>query len=68
MAKCQKPSRLLDLPWEVRRPIIIHVLQYGRQKLPSLSRKLIESRVRLCNCFDENQPEITNFYVPRYKN
>ncbi|KAJ6783214.1 hypothetical protein PWT90_01254 [Aphanocladium album] len=60
-------SRLVDLPWEVRRPIIVDVLQSGRSKLPSFSPKLIKSRVRLRNCFDANFPEVTNFYVPRYK-
>ncbi|KAJ6788041.1 hypothetical protein PWT90_09793 [Aphanocladium album] len=61
-------SRLLNLPWEVRRPIIAAVLPQGRSKLPSLSDKLIKSRVRLRNCFDASHPEVTNFYVPRYKN
>jgi hypothetical protein len=61
-------GRLLDLPWELRRPIIVHVLQRRRSKLPSFSRKLIESRLRLRNCLDANFPEVTNFYVPRHKN
>lgn len=64
----RKPSRLIDLPWEVHRPIIVYALRYGRKSVPSFNRKLIESRLRLRNCFDEHMPEVTNFYVPRYKN
>ncbi|KAJ3478221.1 hypothetical protein NLG97_g8635 [Lecanicillium saksenae] len=68
MTDITSSSRLLSLPWEVRRPIIATVLPQGRSKLPSLSDKLIKSRVRLRNCFDASHPEVTNFYVPRYKN
>lgn len=61
-------SPLLRLPWEIRRPIIIDVLRYGRRfKPPSFSWELIESRVRLCNRFDDNYPDRTNFYVLRHK-
>lgn len=66
--ECQPRARLLNLPWEVRRPIIVDVLRHQRQKTPVFSRKFIESRVRLRNCFDNSFPEITNFYVARHKN
>lgn len=59
-------SRLLALPWELRRRVIIQVQQHGRE-LPCFNREFIESRVRLRNCFDANYPELTNFYVPRHK-
>ena len=68
MAKDYKPSRLIDLPWEVRRPIIVEVLRHQRKSTPIFSRKFMESRVRLCNCFDEHFPQVTNFYVARHKN
>ena len=61
-------SRLIGLPWEVRRPIIVEVLQRGRKSTPSFSRKFIESRVRVRNCFDEHLSDVTNFYVARHKN
>lgn len=68
MAETQTPSRLLDLPCELRRAIIIEVLRRGRKSEPAFNRKLIESRVRLRNCFDESFPEVTNLYVGRHKN
>lgn len=66
--ECQPRARLLSLPWEVRRPIIVEVLRHQRQKTPVFSRKFIERRVRLRNCFDNSFPEITSFYVARHKN
>lgn len=68
MTKDCKPSRLIALPWEVRRPIIVEVLRHQRKRTPIFSRKFIESRVRLRNCFDENFSQVTNFYVARHKN
>lgn len=68
MSTDHNPGRLTYLPWEVRRPIIIEVLRHQRKSTPVFSRKFIESRVRLRNCFDENFPETTNFYVARHKN
>lgn len=67
MAEIQTYSRLLNLPWEVRRPIIIDVLRCGCKSEPAFNRNLIESRLRLRNCFDESFPEVTNLYVPRHK-
>lgn len=64
----RRHSKLIDLPWEVRRPIIVEVLRHQRKSTPSLSYKFMESRVRLHNCFDEHFPEVTNFYVARHKN
>lgn len=68
MSEYSKSSNLLDLPWELRRPIIVEVLRRGRKREPTFNRKLIEKRVRLRNCFDKDFPEVTNFYVPRHKN
>ncbi|EFY96939.1 hypothetical protein X797_011241 [Metarhizium robertsii] len=68
MSQYSKSSRLLDLPWELRRPIIVQVLRRGRKSEPTFNRKLIESRVRLRNCFDDNFPKTTNLYVQRHKN
>ncbi|KAK3192737.1 hypothetical protein K4F52_001091 [Lecanicillium sp. MT-2017a] len=69
MSGDDRPSRLIDLPWEVRRLIIVAVLRGGgRRTTPSFSRKLIEKRERLRNCFEEHLPEVTNLYVPRHKN
>lgn len=61
-------SRLIRLPWELRRLIVVEVVRGARGAVPSLSRELIESRVRLRNRFDDNFPEQTNFYVPRDEN
>ncbi|KID60690.1 Protein kinase-like domain protein, partial [Metarhizium hybridum] len=68
MSQYSKSSRLLDLPWELRRPIIVQVLRRGRKSEPAFNRKLIESRVRLRNCFDDDFPKTTNLYVQRHKN
>lgn len=61
-------SRLLDLSWELRRAILLRVLDYSCIPTPIFDEALIRSRVRLRNCFDENFPEQTNFYVSRNKN
>lgn len=58
---------MLELPWELRRLIIIQVLQYGRTTLPSFSQQLIETPTRLRNCFDANISKVTNLYVPKRK-
>lgn len=68
MAQVQS-SGLLGLPWELRRAIIHKVLhsQHSRAELPSFNQELVESRVRICNCFDAKFPKLTNFYVPKLK-
>lgn len=57
----------MDLPWEVRRLIILQALR-DRRSEPTFNRKLIESRARLRNCFDNTFPELTNLYIARHKN
>lgn len=68
MAEPATPCRLLALPWELRRPIIVEVLKHKRTTPPIFSRKLIKGRMRLHNCFDADFPEVTNIYIPRQKN
>lgn len=61
-------SKLLHLPGELRRAIIVHVICCGRSSAPCFNQELIDNSVRLRNCFDKDFPEATNFYVPRRRN
>ncbi|KAJ3495782.1 hypothetical protein NLG97_g3141 [Lecanicillium saksenae] len=56
-------SRLLTLPLELRRYIILEVLKHGRRKEPSLSNEVFKDRIQLINRFDEKYPVGTNIYV-----
>ncbi|KAK3190725.1 hypothetical protein K4F52_003041 [Lecanicillium sp. MT-2017a] len=68
MSQDAEASRLLHLPAELRRSIMIAVTRHGRSRPPCLNQKLIDNRVRLRNCFGKNFPEATNLYVPRRSN
>lgn len=67
MPELKKNNLLLDLPWEVRRPIILLVLAYVRNGEPAFIPKLIQRRLRLRNCFSDKFSEATNIYVRRHK-
>lgn len=68
MTEDVESSRLLQLPAELRRFVIIAVIQHRRARLPGLNQKFIDNRVRLRNCFDKDFPQATNLYVPRRSN
>ncbi|KAJ6789187.1 hypothetical protein PWT90_05908 [Aphanocladium album] len=68
MKKARERTGFLDLPLELRRIIILHVLKHRRPKEPVLKQRDIDGRVRLQNCFDPNYPTETNIYVEKERN
>lgn len=65
MSQDAETSRLLKLPEQLRRSIMVEVIRHSRSRAPIFNRKFIENRVRVRNCFDKDFPESTNLYVPR---
>lgn len=60
---------LLNLPLELRRVIILSVLNHRRPKKPPvLKQRVVDGRVRLRNCFDPNYPDETNIHVEKERN
>ncbi|KAJ3474546.1 hypothetical protein NLG97_g9794 [Lecanicillium saksenae] len=60
-------SRLLLLPLELRRIIILDVLHHGHQGAPILSEEVVGNRIRLWNGFDPEYPAGTSIYVPKIR-